>query len=274
MNLFRSLFTYLHKLLRQLLLFTFFAILFRPIFRLLFSYLYLWHWHFICGYWDSADIFYFFSSDESSAQSNSIIQLPDENIHQEEPLEEEENIPLPNQNNLPFHPFDPVDQFRLLNLDTELELFARIRILENRLIEGLPPQLNLGEYETLVRGFLDETFTIAHYSTTLTNELFDITILELKADLLEQLFNLLMRETPDRLTHILATSPFPERAVRTEALEFIVDCLAQLNLSNPRSNLDRVVLDGTLRYWVQDVQQNGHQSAFYLWFLDHFKGSI
>ncbi|KAM7460025.1 hypothetical protein LguiA_035955 [Lonicera macranthoides] len=67
------------------------------------------------------------SSDESSAQSNSIMALPDENIHQEEPLEEE-NIPLPNQNNLPFHPFDPldpVDQFRLLNLDTEIELFAR-----------------------------------------------------------------------------------------------------------------------------------------------------
>lgn len=273
MQILRSLFTRIHKFLRKLLLFAFLAILFRPIFRLLFSYLYLWHWHFFFGYWDSAEIFYF-SSDESSAQSNSIIPLPEENIHQEEPLE---NIPLPNPNNLPFHPFDPfdpVDQFRLLNLDTELELFARIRILENRLIEGLPPQLNLGEYETLVRGFISDTFTISHYSTTLTNELFDITILELKADLLEQLFNLLMRETPDRLTHILAESPFPERAVRTEALEFIVDCLAQLNLSDPRSNLDRVVLDGTLRYWVQDVQQNGHQSAVYLRFLDHFKGSI
>lgn len=53
----------------------------------------------------------------------------------------EENIPLP-----PFYPFtrpvspeDPVDQFRLLNLDTELDLFARIRLLESRLIEGLPP---------------------------------------------------------------------------------------------------------------------------------------
>jgi hypothetical protein len=33
----------------------------------------------------------------------------------------------------PVSPEDPVDQFRLLNLDTELDLFARIRLLESRL---------------------------------------------------------------------------------------------------------------------------------------------
>ena len=98
--------------------------------------------------------------------------------------------------------------------------------------------------------------------------------MELKADLLEQLFNLLMGETPDRLNQILAESPFPERAIRSEALEFIVESLNQFHLSDPRSNLDKVALTGTLRYWLQDVQQNGHQSAFYLLFVEHFKGSI
>lgn len=132
----------------------------------------------------------------------------------------------------------------------------------------------MGEYEALVRGFLDETLTIAHYSTTISNELFEISVFELKADLLDQLFNLLMRETTDRLNQILTESPFPERAIRTEALDFIVNSLNLLNLNDPRSNLDKEMLDGTLRYWLQDVQQNGHQSAFYLWFLDHFKGSI
>lgn len=164
------------------------------------------------------------------------------------------------------------------NQDRELELFARIRLLESRLIEGLPPQLNLGEYETLIRGFLDETLTIAHYSTTLNNELFDIAVLELKADLLENLFNLLMRETTDRLNEILAQSPFPERAIRREALDFIVDSLSQVNLNvnltDPRSNFEKQVLNGILRFWLQDVQLNGHQSAFYLRFLEHFKGSI
>lgn len=132
----------------------------------------------------------------------------------------------------------------------------------------------MGEYEALVRGFLDETLTIAHYSTTISNELFDITIFELKADLLDQLFNMLIRETPDRLNQILTESPFPERAIRTEALEFIVDSLNQLDLNDPRSNLDKVALTGTLRYWIQDVQQNGHQSAFYLLFIEHFKGIL
>ncbi|KAG8373707.1 hypothetical protein BUALT_Bualt11G0052700 [Buddleja alternifolia] len=168
----------------------------------------------------STDIFILhLSSDESSAQSNSIRTLPNANIDQEEPLEE--NIPLPNQNTLPFNsfdPFDPVDQFRLLNFDTELELFARIRVLESRLIEGLPPQLNLGEYETLVRGFLDQTISIPHYSTTLSNELFDIGVLELKADLLEQLFHLLIHESTDRLNQILAESPFPERQMLIKSL--------------------------------------------------------
>lgn len=229
------------------------------------------------GYFDSAvaaDIFVFnFSSDGSSAQSNSIstLPLPDDNFHHEEPVED----PVPNVPNQNFHlPFYPVDQFRLQNLDTELGLFARIRLLESRLIERLPPQSNLGEYEALVRGFLDQTITIAHYSTTITNELFDISIFELKADLLDQLFNLLMRETPDRLNQILTESPFPERAIRTEALEFIGDCLDQLNLNDPRSNVDKEALTAALRYWLQDVQQNGHQSAFYLLFVEHFKGSI
>ncbi|KAL2505779.1 Uncharacterized protein Adt_21400 [Abeliophyllum distichum] len=220
----------------------------------------------------TGDIFVFNSisdlSIESSGQSNSLI--PDENFHHEEPLEN--NVPIPNHNNL--IPVDVVDQFRRLNQEREVELFARIRLLENRLIEGLPPQLNLGEYEALVRGFLDDTLTIRHYSTTISNELFEIGVYELKADLLDQLFNLLMKETTDRLNQILTESPFPERAIRTEALEFIVDFLNQLNLNDPTSNFDKGVLNHTLRYWLQDVQQNGHQSAFYLRFLEHFKGSI
>lgn len=249
---------------------------FRPFFRLLFSFFYFFFCKKFLGYSDTASteaFIFFFSSDESSAQSNSTtLALPNENHAQEEPLEEP--IPLPNLPFDHFNPFDPVDQFRLLNLDTELELFARIRLLESRLIEGLPPQLNLGEYEAMVRGFLEQTFTIPHYSSTLNNELFDIGILELKADLLEQLFNLLMRETTDRLNKILTESPFPERAIRAEALEFIIESLSHFNLNDAESNIDKQTLVAILRYWIQDIQQNGHQSAFYLLFVEYFKGSI
>lgn len=158
-----------------------------------------------------------------------------------------------------------MDKFRILNQEMELELLARIRLLESR---------PLGEYETLVRGFLDDTLTIDHYCTTISNELFEITVLLCKANLLEQLFNLLVSETPARLTQILAESPFPERAIRSEALEFINGLLDRLHMTDPRSLFEKGLLEHTLRYWLQDVQQNGHQSAFYRHFLEHLKGSI
>ena len=91
----------------------------------------------------------------------------------------------------------------------EIELFARIRNLENRLIDGLPPQLTGGEYEALVRGFLDNTLTIEHYCNTIINELFEITVMEFKANLVEQLFDLLVSEPSDHHEH-RATCPPPD----------------------------------------------------------------
>lgn len=85
-----------------------------------------------------------------------------------------------------------------------------------------------------------------------------------------------MGETADRLTQIFTSSAFPERG---EALAFILDSihevgsLNQLNLSDPGSDLERAVVAGLIRYWIQDIQQSGHQSAFYLRFLDHFRGN-
>jgi hypothetical protein len=81
-----------------------------------------------------------------------------------------------------------------------------------------------------------------------------------------------MSETTARLTQILAESPFPERAIRSETLEFINAFLAKWNLADPRSPFEKGVLEHALR--LQDAQQNGHPSAFYRDFLEHFKGSI
>lgn len=97
--------------------------------------------------------------------------------------------------------------------------------------------------------------------------------MEFKANLVDQLFHLLVSETPARLTQILSESPFPERAIRTEALEFITDFLSRLNLSDPGTRFEKAVLEHTLRYWLQDVHQNGHRSAFYVEFLRHFRGN-
>lgn len=113
-------------------------------------------------------------------------------------------------------------------MDREIELFGRVRLLEGRLIEGLPPQLNLGEYETLLRGFLDETISIRHYYQTITNELFDIGVMERKADVVEQLFYLFVHEPPEQLSLILQESHFSERAIRQEALEYLNENLNRL----------------------------------------------
>ena len=216
-------------------------------------------------------------SDEAAGSNNpnAALALPNSPPAGDEPLPFEEPPGLHNFN-LPFanfNPLDPVDQFRYQNLVTENALFARIQMLENRLIEGLPPQLNNGEYETLVRQFLGETISISHYESTIAREIFEIQILELKADLLERLTHLLIHETPERLTIILRQSPFPERAIRTEALDFINSFLERLNMNYSNSNFERSLFSYILRSWIQDVELNGHAAAFYRSFLDHFLGS-
>ncbi|PPR89039.1 hypothetical protein GOBAR_AA31659 [Gossypium barbadense] len=134
-----------------------------------------------------------------------------------------------------------LDNFRAQNEHVEAELFSRIRNLENRLIDRLPPQLNHGEYATLVRDNLNlnEAINIRNYH-----------ILELKANLQDQLFNLLLSEPDDRLIQILGESPFPERAIRREALEYIELKMGavNLNLENARSRFDKVLVEQVFRY--------------------------
>ena len=153
----------------------------RPLVRLGFAYFYLvlWNWLLVNAPFADIDLMHFFSdslavNSGSIADSNSIHNIP----INDPPFNP--NDPQPNNNPIPL---DVVDQFRILNQETELELFARIRLLENRLIDGLPPQMNFGEYEALVRGFLDDTLTIGHYRNVLSNELFDLRLLEFKANL-------------------------------------------------------------------------------------------
>lgn len=243
----------------------------RPLVRLGFAYFYLlfWNWLFVTAPFADIDFMHFFSdslavNSGSIADSNSVHNIPI-NDPPFNPIDQE-----PNNNVVPL---DVVDQFRILNQETELELFARIRLLENRLIDGLPPQMNFGEYEALVRGFLDDTLTIGHYRNVLSNELFDLRLLEFKANLLEQLVNLFLSETTERLAQILADSPFREGAIRTEALSFINDFMSRLNLNEPQSPFDKGLVEAMLRYWIQDAQQNGNLSAVYREFLRYFLGN-
>ena len=151
-------------------------------------------------------------------------------------------------------------------------MYARIRLLESRLIDRLPPQLNVGEYEALVRDNLNQAINIQHYHSALSNEIFDITVLELKANLQDQLFNLLLSEPDDRLIKIFRESPFPERAIRTEALEFIELKMGTFNLENARSRVGKIFVKVTLRNWINLLQEHGHRYHLYQEFLSHFRG--
>lgn len=222
----------------------------------------------------------------SSPGSSSITIIQDEN---EDPLEEDSvnNLPLNLSppfnpvNNLPLNPpfnlgIDPVARFRSENPDEEDMLFNRIRLLENRYLEGLPPQLDLksNQYENLVRDSLNESGTISIYQTLLQNELFEISILEMKADLVERLAQLVSSESSARFIQIMTESLFPESAITTQALEFIGNCQNELNLDHPRawSPEEKNALRDFLTWYLINVQQNGHQSEFYLRFLNHLRG--
>ncbi|KAK8490112.1 hypothetical protein V6N12_008205 [Hibiscus sabdariffa] len=159
-----------------------------------------------------------------------------------------------------------LDNFHAQNEHVEAELFSRIRNLENRLIDRLPPQLNRGEYATLVRENIDQSINLFHYQSSLSNEIFEITVLELKADLQDQLFNLLLSEPDHRLIQILSESPFPESAIRREALEFILLKMeaVNLNLDNARSRFDKVLLEQLLRLGLNFT----FNPCFGLWFDD------
>lgn len=87
-----------------------------------------------------------------------------------------------------------LSNFRAQKANVETELFSRIRGLEAQLSQGLPPQLNQGEYERLVRENFDSAVSIRHYREALDHELFELKIMEKKGNLQEQLFNRMISE--------------------------------------------------------------------------------
>lgn len=155
----------------------------------------------------------------------------------------------------------------------EIELYARVRLLEARLIERLPPQLNSGEYENLVRDNLNQAKSVMHYQSALSNELFDISVLELKANIQDKLFDLLMAEPDEQLLAILRDSPFPERAIRPEALDFLEGKLNLLNLGNPHPHAygEKVLLQTTLELWLRNLIQFNRNAVVYTEFISHFR---
>jgi hypothetical protein len=69
-----------------------------------------------------------------------------------------------------------------------------------------------------------------------------------------------------RLEHIFNVSPYSD--IRAEAFNFIEDKVEPV--SNMRYNYEKYILEGTLMYYIKDIEQNGNQSLIYREFLSHF----
>lgn len=164
--------------------------------------------------------------------------------------------------------------FGNINPDLEMELYARIRLLENREIDRLPPQETPGQYEALVRDHLNNTISIPHYQSALKFEIFDIYVLELKANIQERLFNLMLQEPDTHLSTIFKESPFNEGAIREEALSFLEEQIETLRLSNPQTPFDKSLLQTNLTTWNTQLQEFGSNSYLYIGFVEHFRGKL
>nr|BBA45696.1 hypothetical protein [Beta vulgaris subsp. vulgaris]CBL52023.1 hypothetical protein [Beta vulgaris subsp. maritima] len=163
-----------------------------------------------------------------------------------------------------------LEHYRALNVGVEQDLIARIRVLENRMLPGIPPQLTDGEYEALVKSFLDHSLSIRHYESTLNTERFDLNVLERKADLVEGLWRILINEPSERFLEILKQTSLNEGQIKENALDFIEDFLQRFSLSDPRSNFDRRICESMLNSWNDDLNQRANQSLLYSEFLDYY----
>lgn len=171
-------------------------------------------------------------------------------------------------------PWDPLYSYseNVLSdtLDLEHELYSRIRLLESRLIDRLPPQQHLGEYETLVRNNLTECGNTRYYRSTLSNELFALTVLEYKAKIYDQLLNLSLSEPENRLSLIFRGSSFNfnEGSIRENLLDFIEAKMEASDLTHPNSRHEKILVKETL---ANHLQENGPRSRVYIEFLFYLR---
>lgn len=166
-----------------------------------------------------------------------------------------------------------ISHFGFQNPNNEIEVYARIRFLESELIDRLPPQLHLGEYENMVRENLNQAVNLRDYNSALSNTYFDVTVLELKCTLVKELVNLLLSEPDEHLTQILMESPFNEGSIRTKSLDYLEEQIEDMHLDDPRYRFEKVLIETILRNSIHDLQHSGKHSPLYRGFHSYFRGS-
>ncbi|KAL2923317.1 Epidermal growth factor receptor substrate 15-like 1, partial [Bienertia sinuspersici] len=103
--------------------------------------------------------------------------------------------------------------------DDEARIYQRIQALQAREYYNIPPQSEVGEYETIVREHFDQARNVNHYLLIYDRESFELRVLEQKGLLQDRLFHLMLGQP--NLGSILELSPYTE--ITKEAYEFLQD---------------------------------------------------
>lgn len=160
---------------------------------------------------------------------------------------------------------ESLNTFRnVIAAENEAEIYQRIRFLENQDYYNLPPQNNPGDYEQLVRENFNSAINVNHFRTIYDMEYFDLQVLEKKGLLQDKLLNLLLEE--QNLSQILERSPYSN--IRKEAYHFLEDKLRPVG--DPRHAFQRNILDGSLNFFIYDLNLRGRRSSLYQDFQSYF----
>lgn len=146
----------------------------------------------------------------------------------------------------------------------EADIYHRIRLLEGQHYYNIPPQNHQGDYERLVREAFDTTVNVTHFREVFDREYLELSVLERKGLIQENLFNLLIGET--HLSEIMELSPYKD--IRKEATEFISEQVSPV--SEMRFPFQRDIMDGSLTSYLQDLSAHGRNSGIYREFYSHF----
>jgi len=153
---------------------------------------------------------------------------------------------------------------QVIAAESEHNIYARIRNMENQHYYNLPPQNNVGDYETLVRQHFDRALNVEHYLEIWNKEFQELNFLETQALLQDKLHELLLKER--KIENIISLSPYDN--IRKEAYFFIKQKVEPLqSLEFP---FQRNLMDGCLNSFKEDLNANGRESGFYREFYRHF----
>ena len=147
---------------------------------------------------------------------------------------------------------------------TITELYDRIELLESRNWWGRPSQLNRGGYARQVQEILRDSGRDFYYGSALSQELYEVHMLEKKGWLQSSLVRYAQSEP--RLGSLLSVGPFQGTNLWEAAFDF-VESEIQL-VSSPRGGEERHMQQEWLDLLMEEIRRHGGASNLYKRFFE------